>query len=733
MDVLNLLERRDKWFLGGGKGSIYAPPFPRFLQAPGFWDDCHFADVRLSRLYTVLFLDDDGRPVRLTTTLESWRPDRLVLLHTAGNVKIRERRCVLESQAWVSELELIEGTQPLNAFLWTLPEVREAGAGTPWQSLTDAEVTPDSIRLTLDTAWPSELEPDRTAVEAEAIQTAVEMGELLSLFLELGANAPRESFTVNFAQRHDDAPLWETSLLPEKFRNGALANQFRLFVGAPPIEGLLHALQHYRLTPGKPLVVAAGAGLSKAAARAALEDALAPEPLIRSEEAWRRYFASVPQFESSDPYLNAAYWYRWYGLRLNTVGIEGLPIHRGGTFSPFVTEGIGFFRNFVTYSAQAHLREATWMHSPDLAEGILENLAKCQHEDGSFPGHNYSCRPARDFYHADFATGAAQFEALHGKPVPASTTDALKRYAGYFLKHRADPDTPGLYCVFDQNETGQEYMSRYQFVSERADEWTTFSVAGMDATTYAANLFSYVGLEDEANRAVDAVFGEAWDVEASFFADVAKGRRSPARPATGFYPWLLAANPQFAPKFGADERRQLERWLLDPAEFWGKRGFPATAKSDPTYAPEGEWRDKRLNCPWSGRSWPMVNSHLVDAIAAAARALDDAELKTKAADALRKTIELLFHDGDPSRPCCFEHYNPETGMPALYRGYDDYMHSWVVDLIMRHAVGVQPRKDDVDPLPLGIDLVCTDIPHPKGRMDVRITNGVASVTLRPAQ
>ena len=71
MDVLNLLERRDKWFLGGGKGSIYAPPFPRFLQAPGFWDDCHFADTRLSRLYTVLFLDDDGRPVRLTTTLES--------------------------------------------------------------------------------------------------------------------------------------------------------------------------------------------------------------------------------------------------------------------------------------------------------------------------------------------------------------------------------------------------------------------------------------------------------------------------------------------------------------------------------------------------------------------------------------------------------------------------------------------------------------------------------------
>ena len=45
-----------------------------------------------------------------------------------------------------------------------------------------------------------------------------------------------------------------------------------------------------------------------------------------NENAWRDYFASVPQFSSSDPHLNAAYWYRWYGLRLNTVDIPELPL-----------------------------------------------------------------------------------------------------------------------------------------------------------------------------------------------------------------------------------------------------------------------------------------------------------------------------------------------------------------------------------------------------------------------
>jgi hypothetical protein len=86
-----------------------------------------------------------------------------------------------------------------------------------------------------------------------------------------------------------------------------------------------------------------------------------------------------------------------------------------------------------------------------------------------------------------------------------------------------------------------------------------------------------------------------------------------------------------------------------------------------------------------------------------------------------KAITLMFHDGDPARPNSYEHYDPITGTPSLYRGYDDYMHSWIVDLILRHAVGVQPGRDAIDPLPLEFDWIeCTDIPHPRGRMHVRI-------------
>lgn len=748
--------------MGGGKGALYAPPFPRHLTFPGFWDESYFADIRLTRLFTVLFTDSEGRPIRLRGEVEEWRPDRLILVHRSEEHVIRERRCLTESNAWVSEFVLESGSN-LQAFVWSLPELREPGYGAPWQSLTKAKISPDSIGFEWQTAWPAELEPDRTGVEDERVNASQsQMGEPLPLFVEVGASAPRQSYTGSLAQRHDDSPLWETSLLPQKLRRGELPGDEKVFVGTPPTEGLVHLLQQYSLSAGEPLIVACGVGLSPEKAKAALAEAL-KNPFDRSEQDWRAYFASVPQFSSSDPFLTNAYWYRWYGLRLNTVDLEDLPIcsNPGARFSPFVTEGVGFFRNFVTYSAQAHLREAAWMHSPRLALGILENLAKCQGEDGCFPGHNYSCRPARDFYHADFATGQLALQNIH-RVESAEFMDALRKYLDYLFNvrgHEFDvpngtftttwPESayrpPMMILIFDQNETGQEYMSRYAFASETADRWESFRVCGVDATHYAERLsrrLMMVAKDKEEQRRFHGIHSQllnglaymSFSPEDTFFCDVLPdGARSNARPATGLYPldgnaYLLWHND------GLPLEKVFENWLASPAEFWLNRGFPATANSDPAFDTDAEWKGKRLNCSWSGRSWPMANSHLVDAAAEWARVQTKElesmryekvtlETRHKAGEALMKAITLMFHEGDPTRPNSYEHYDPITGTPSLYRGYDDYMHSWIVDLILRHAVGVQPGQDQINPLPLGVDWIeCTDIPHPKGRMRVRIEN-----------
>jgi hypothetical protein len=750
--ALAQLERKDKWFLGGGKGAIYAPPFPRWLQVPGFWDECYLADIRLLRLFCLLFLGEGARPIRTSGQIESWRPDRLVLRHRALGLEVIERRCVLEENAWISELEIMEAEGPVNVMMWSLQEFRPHEQGSPWTSIADPSATPDAVTYRFDTGWPSEMEPDRTAVEVEELSAVGSMLPPLPVYLALGSSAERLSWTINLAQRHDDSPLWETSVVPEKFADGRLPGDEKVQVGPPPVEGLLHLVQHYRLQTGDRATFAAGSGLSAQAAAESLEAALAPNPIERSESSWRRYFAGVPQFESSDPWLTSAYWYRWYGLRLNTVDLPDLPVARPAPsserFSPFVTEGIGFFRNFITYSAQAHLREAAWVHDPSLAIGILDNLTKVQRDDGSFPGHSYSCRPPRDFYHADFATGADLLEALHPGSLHDRHLDAFARYGAYFWEHRRLPADPNLYVILDQNETGQEYMSRYQEATADADRWSTFCVGGVDASTYMALLCDFMGRrrggsipgaelawEAEAEDIVDSLLHDSLDQSAHFFCDIVQGRRARARPATGFYPFLLSGQSDWRARAEAYPlERVLDRWLLSEEEFWLPRGFPATAQSDQTFSAEAEWKEKRLNCLWNGRSWPMVNSHLVDALASAARNSDSARLRQRAGEALMKVIRLMFYDGEPGQPNSFEHYNPETGIPATYRGYDDYMHSWIVDLILRHAVGVVPGTDAVDPLPLAVDWIrCTHIPHPKGWMHVQVVRGEAIVTIEPRE
>lgn len=726
MDPLDRLERADKWALGGGTGALYAPPFPRDLAVPGFWDECFFADVRLSRLFCVLLTDGAGRPCRFAGKVISWRPDQLVLRHEATDGVLMERRAVLETGAWVSELTW-HGPEPLLGYAWSLPEVNPSGPGAPWVSARNVRVGEDHVAWEHHVAWPEELEPDRTAVEAEATRVQAGMRPARPVHLAVAVDR-RLSFTVNLAQRHDESPRYELSVLPEKLTHGRLAGDFKPVGGPEPVGGLLHLVQQFELRPGVPTVVSCGAGLDPEAALRSARSGLSA-PIDASERAWRAYFGGLPRLTSSDPFFENAVLYRWAGLRLNTVSVEGLPLCRtpqpDGAFAPFVTEGIGFFRNFVTYSSQAILREVAWMHDPALAVGILDNLVACQREDGSFPGHNYSGRPPRDFYHADFGTPMRLLHALHPGSVRREHLQALRRYADWLVRTRtlsADPAGPTLYDVFDQNETGQEYMARYQFASEAADRWASFRVSGIDATVAAALSFEaaaafragdspYRAFADGARAGLRHL---AFDPSAAFFCDVRPdGIRSPARPLTGLYALLVDGV--------GHEEAVVSRWL--PA-FEGAAGFSAESREDATYRADGEWKEKRLNCPWNGRSWPMANSHLVEALTAAARRTGSPALRSAAGSALRKAVRLMFHDGDPSRPSAFEHYNPETGVAALYRGYDDYMHSWVVDLVFRHAVGVTPGSSLVDPLCADLDWIeVEDLPWAGSQRSVRVERG----------
>lgn len=730
LDPFSLLERTDKWFLGGGKAALYAPAFPKHLDTPGFWDEAYFADIRLERLYCLLLLDESGKPLPLRCALRRWTPDRLTLLYTVegrSGLRVQEERVLTPNDTLASRLTFQNASgRPvrLNVLLWSLQETQSLPTDDPrtLAAAADVERASDALSfahrlhygLTADTPADVHGWGERAADDVSSAPDITPQ-----VFVALGGSRMPDSWTVNLAERTETLPLWQLSVFPEKFRNGALAQEMHLSAGWNP-QGLLHLALHYAVEvageSADSLTFGAALALDRETALANLRNDLAGDAVAASRASWEAYFASVPTFNCSDPYLETAYWYRWYGLRLLTVDARA-----GQLPYPCVFEGIGSFRSHITYSAQCHLRELSWRQDRTVARGTLFNFLAAQTrveaadgEDGFLPGHLYLWRRDRGFYHANWGAAALQFYYLtDDRDFVREVYPALVRYAEYFDRER-DREQSGLYDVLDQGETGQEYMSRYLFVDESADAWRKIQVKGVDATCYLYDLQCALAVfaraldqpedgvwwADKAAETAAAVRALMWDEEAQLFKDVhpTTFAQSPFKAAVGFYPFLSdIANETHLGAFAH---------LADPATFGTPYLIPASSVDDPYFDAEADWKGKRTNCPWNGRVWPMTNSHVADALAHAARTLAG-ELRPAAAGFLNRAVRMLFHEGDPKRPNCYEHYNPYTGTPSLYRGVDDYQHSWIVDLIIRHVIGIQPEPEPngalvIDPLPFNL-------------------------------
>ena len=169
--------------------------------------------------------------------------------------------------------------------------------------------------------------------------------------------------------------------------------------------------------------------------------------------------------------------------------------------------------------------------------------------------------------------------------------------------------------------------------------------------------------------------------------------------AVGFYPLLtgLASDAQVA---------RLLAHLGDPRTFGTPMPLPSSSVDDPLFSAVAEWKGKRHVCPWNGRAWPMTTSHVIEGLLREWHR-GRRGVGPVAADMLSRYVRMFFDRGDLGRPTCYEHYNPFTGEAAFYRGIDDYMHSWVNDLLIRGVAGLEPTDGGVriDPLPLELEWV----------------------------
>src|SRR5262249_11127822 len=139
------------------------------------------------------------------------------------------------------------------------------------------------------------------------------------------------------------------------------------------------------------------------------------------------------------------------------------------------------------------------------------------------------------------------------------------------------------------------------------------------------------------------------------------------------------------------------------------------------YDPDGTLNGRRAERPWTGRVWPIANCHVAEAIANLAIHHLPA-LRSHLVELVTKTVHMMFWDGDASRPNSFEHYHPVSGRPSAYRGLDDQLHGWIVDLIVQYVIGLRPGAPGhctVDPMPFALDgFEATGLPVQGAAIDV---------------
>lgn len=743
IDQLALLTRTDKWYLGNAGILIYAPPFPQHLDTPGFWDECHYGDLAVPRLlgiglawqaasHTKSGTDKRRRargPAELTPCLKSWtwRPDRIEasysLARRIGPADSRELKGVtLHETRLLSpdgtlhcrlrfECGALAPEGEMHVVAWTM---RQKGTGE--RADTHSDFGWDGARLYYTQA---------VASRAHARGVVA-----LPLKIELASDPSPDSIQITPSHSASTQPRLQFTPFWDNLKLGCLSNEVN---GRNVLGGVVFAGMHWKQVLGK-------GRTTRLDVRVQVEPLLpakSGEPVTSENHpdyrpapvdpaaAWREFLSLVPYFECSDELLTRYYWYRWYGLRLNAVPPGGNYI------APAVTEGIAYFRGVITYSLMCHIFECKWLSDPALAQGCLRNHLARQTAAGHFAGHIYVNHVNDEgFYHTDAGGAARELLLFHPDLGFAEEVEqGLTKLLGYYTQQR-DREQSSLYDVWDQYETGQEFTSRYFHADEQADLYgwdQKLRLKGVDVTFYVYRLVQFLrqralasghartaaSYGERLGRIREAVQRMMWDPERRFFFDFnnVTRRLSHYWAAVGFYPLMtdLATREQALAAGGH---------LLKGGVFDTPWPTPTVPADDPHFQAAPRWRGERANCPWNGRVWPMVNSHIVEVLGRLA--VDDPRTyRPQLAAYLRRFVELMhFEKGsrpggpkDPARPNCFEHYHPQDGTACDYRGIDDYMHSWVADLILKFVAGVRLGQDEAGQVRLEIDPMPFQLTH----------------------
>jgi hypothetical protein len=683
------MNQTQKFALGGGGYCIYAPCHPRWQRVPGFVDEVLIFNAQVRPLFALAVLETHV-PLTLSNTSCAFKHGTAVLEYTDGKgLKLVETRLVTADDRFVCNLVLqndgkTDRELTVVQWTWTDPEGEPPSLEGDSFRVRRQFTTHDFPPVPCEIVWSS---PDSRGARC-----------LQAFFCEGGSDRPD----------YEETPWFEMGALPTPRSKHVMQKpspilpHARVFLGLfrpVPLKAGTRAEHRFEAN-----VIFKSKGINYRPRR--------PDP--KDENGWQTFHDKVPRFHCEWKELERVVRQRFELLHLLRV-----PGGVGHMTAPSVCEGSGLFHEPISFSAPAIMREARWLSDPWLARGILKSFFDNVRQSGAVPGRIYlTALTSSDFYHADWGGGFEALDAIHpDRATKKAVLMNMQRYVKWLANNR-DPEGSGMTDVVNHFEAGQEFSRRYTIIDEKADRAQEFAeqfrLKGIDASVFRYRLVKYLAaVADEqqeksmANRFLaekevvhDVIRKRMWDERAGLFMDVdpTNRRRTGVKAAVGFYP-LATDIPTPAMVDG------MLTTLSNRHEFWTKYPVPSLALSDPAFSADGQWKGTRRNCPWNGRVWPMVNSHVLEGLAYVAERGNKKAGKL-AGELMRRTITMLSGalEGH-AQAAAFEHYHPHTGLPSRFRGVDNYLHAFVLDNVMRIICGIAVRFGEIQD-----DPICDDMP-----------------------
>ena len=434
------------------------------------------------------------------------------------------------------------------------------------------------------------------------------------------------------------------------------------------------------------------------------------------------WFDDVPVFDSDDSVLNRTWWYRWFLLRHNYCRPD-TGFLRHGYFSegrshkasktPYSFQGHEFTQ-LIPLSTPMHLMDARWKRHGEECEETVRSLLDSMDEQGYF---SLTAIDRHGTHYGNFAQWAVYaYFLIHPSVelVRSILPDMKRSFYAVVAGQRTEKDI--LPVCYDHRRTGKEYQPSFWYFTgypETPQDNSTFlplKRVDLACCLYLnalglARLCAMAGDEEEsrfyetAQEMKRLILDKMWDEEDQFFYDLhfMTEERAKVRCITGFDPFAAGLTDE-------QHIRALDS-LLSAEGFSTGDAFASVSRDAPVYEPQGGWKGHffkgRNGCVWDGPSWPFTTSVALDALAKQSKRFGH---RWDGAFAERFGQYILEHyqGHDTKRPYLVEHYDCETG--EALSDEPDYLHSYFIDLVMRHIVGLEIDETGVrlDPMDVGL-------------------------------